>query len=90
MGQRFVFNPLTAKFDIINVGSSGTPSIPEVYNTDPISPNPEDTWILAIEVNVAGEAMGIMGLTYSGDVGSFKYKLSYRTLEGTTIRTVLS
>jgi hypothetical protein len=86
---QFVFNPLSGKFDIVNVASGGTPTIPEVYQ-DPSSPTPQQTWILATTNYTAGQAMGIMGLTYSGDLASDTYQLSYRTNEGTTVRTPLN
>lgn len=89
MAYKFVFNPLTAKFDIVSIGSSGPATIQELYS-DPVSPSQQDTWVLAIEFATAGEAMGVMGLTYSGDLAGFTYKLSYRTIEGTTVRTDLN
>lgn len=88
MAYKFVFNPLTAKFDVVNVGSGGPATIQELYS-DPVTPSPQDTWVLAVEFAGAGDAMGIMGLTYSGDLAGFTYKLSYRTIEGTTVRTDL-
>jgi len=88
MAYKFVFNPLTAKFDLINLASA-TAAIPQYYS-DPVAPAPEETWVLAIQFGASGHAMGVLGLTYTGDLFAFNYTLSYRTLEGTTVRTVLN
>lgn len=84
MPLRIVFNPFTAKFDYVDVGT-----IPE-YNADPFPLNFNDTWVLATGTSLAGEAMGVLGLTYSGDMGTASYQLSYYTNEGTIVRTPLT
>jgi hypothetical protein len=62
--------------------------IPELH-TDPSPPVPQSTWVLATVLEAAGSPMGLLlSLTYGVDIDT--YQLSYRTLEGTTIRTVLS
>ena len=64
-------------------GSSGTSQIPE-YNSDPISPSSTDVWVL--RTALIGKPIGLlMALTYSTDT----YQLSYRTVEGTTVRITL-
>lgn len=85
MAQSFVFNPFTGKFDIVNTGVS----IPEV-TMDPSSPSAGDTWVLVAGAGLAGEGMGVLGLTYSGDVAHTTYQLSYFTLASTIVRTELS
>jgi hypothetical protein len=68
--------------------SSGGSTLPEVY-TDPVSPAAGDTWILATQVSYTGQPIGmLLGITYAAD--TYTYQLSYRTTEGTTIRTTLS
>ncbi len=86
MALKIVFNPFTGKFDFIN---STSLTIPEVM-VDPSSPGAGDSWVLLSHVGLAGEAMGVLGLTYSGDIVSNRYLLSYYTTEGTTVRTELS
>lgn len=62
-------------------GSSGIPE----YLTDPISPSAGTMWVL--RTDLIGKPIGLlMALTYTNDI----YQLSYRTTEGTTVRTVLN
>ena len=72
-------------------GSSSGVNIPEYY-VDPASPTPEETWVLASLTgtgHAAGSPIGLLlSLTYSSTV--YMYQLSYRTLEGTTVRTTLA
>jgi len=84
MPRRIVFNPFTSRFDYIDVGT-----IPE-YDSDPVVLNFNDTWVLATGTLLAGEAMGVLGLTYSGDLSSPIYQLSYYTNEATIVRTPLN
>lgn len=84
MPKRIIFNPFTSKFDYIDVGT-----IPE-YSSDPVPLNFNDTWVLATGTLLGGDAMGVLGLTYSGDLGSATYLLSYYTDEGTIVRTPLT
>jgi len=86
MSLQIVFNPFTGKFDFVN---STNTTIPEV-TMDPSSPTAGETWVLMSSVGLAGEAMGVLGLTYSGDAAHSTYQLSYYTTEGTTVRTELS
>ena len=71
--------------------SGGTASIQQV-DTDPGVPTAEDAWVLRTVAgsHADGELMGILGLTYTGDVGSSTYQLSYRTLQSTTVRVSLT
>lgn len=84
MPRRIVFNPFTSRFDYIDIGT-----IPE-YNADPVVLNFGDTWVLATGTLLAGEAMGVLGLTYSGDLGTAVYQLSYYTTEANIVRTPLN
>lgn len=67
-------------------GSSG---ISEV-DTDPSSPTPGTMWLKANgRVGTAGQAMGVLGLTYSqSEVAS--YQLSIKTSEGPIVRVGVS
>jgi len=68
--------------------TSGSSAIPEVY-IDPVSPTAGQTWVLATDRGAIGTPIGLLlSLTHAANV--FGYQLSYRTLEGTTIRMVLS
>lgn len=79
MIKRFSFNALTGNFDLVGV-------VPEL-NPDPGSPAPGDVWVRSADVGFnAGDAMGVMGLTYSGP----SYSLSYKTESGGIVRTELS
>ncbi len=86
---KIVFNPFTGKFDYINKTQT---TIPQYETFDPVSPSPEDTWVLhtgGIPM-VAGSPIGLLlSLTYAGPSGG-TYQLSYRTLEGTTKRVALT
>jgi hypothetical protein len=84
MPKRIIFNPFTSRFDYIDVGT-----IPE-YAADPVVLNFNDTWVLATGTLLGGDAMGVLGLTYSGDLGSATYLLSYYTTENTIVRTPLT
>lgn len=84
MPRRIIFNPFTSKFDYIDVGT-----IPQ-YNVDPLPLSFGDTWVLATGTLLAGEAMGVLGLTYSGDLATPSYQLSYYTNEATIRRTSLT
>lgn len=71
-----------------SVYSTGNGSnIPEL-TVDPVSPIAESAWVLKTSNVVSGQPMGLLlALTYS--VNTLTYLLSYRTLEGTTVRTSL-
>ena len=64
------------------------------YDADPSSPNAEDVWVLKSSSGgpgVAGVPMGLLlSLTYTGPGGGTSYQLSFRTKEGTTIRSGLT
>lgn len=74
---------------------SATAGIPQ-YDTDPVSPNPEDAWMLKTSGGGAGGGaiVAIMGGGFMASTpntgGSTTYQLSYRTLENTTIRVTLA
>lgn len=85
----FKFNPLTTQLDYVS-------SIPQL-DTDPLSPNPEDAWVLRTggAVSGGGTIKGWIGLGSTpilsvGSGGSSTYQLSYRTQQGTTVRASLS
>lgn len=69
--------------------SGGSSTISEV-SSDPVSPTAGQIWLLANgKVGAAGQAMGVLGLTYSQtEVAS--YDLSIYTQEGKTIRVRMS
>lgn len=69
-------------------GTSGPVAIPEVY-TDPLTPLAGSVWVLALDQGTGGSPLGLL-LSLTHAVSIFTYQLSYRTTEGTTIRTVLS
>lgn len=75
--------------------SSATAGIPQ-YDTDPVSPNPEDAWVLKTGGGGSGggtiiAAMGGGFIASSPNTGgSPTYQFSYRTLENTTIRATLA
>lgn len=71
--------------DPIPYTGGGSSTIPEV-SSDPISPTAGQIWLLANgKVGTGGQAMGVLGLTYSqAEVAS--YDLSIYTQEGKTIR----
>lgn len=85
-----LFDPILGKLRKQDAASA---SIPEV-TSDPPSPVAEQAWVLKTGSGsiTAGSLMGILGLTYANDVpaGELTYQLSYRTKEGTTVRTNLT
>lgn len=75
-------------------GGSSTLVIPEL-TSDPISPSPQQAWVLYTVVGGtggnAGQPIGLLlSLTYAGSGGSSSYKFSYQSLEGPIVRTTLS
>jgi len=76
-------------------GGQGNGYIPQ-YSTDPVSPQSETAWVLRSLVGATGGGTirAFLGLGFPyltvGSGGSNSYQLSYRTLEGTTIRGTLS
>lgn len=87
----FKFNPFIGNFDVDNDSGGGT-TIPE-YATDPVSPSAEDVWVLRTDTadGTAGSPRGLLlSLTYTGNMLSSSYQLSYRTAAGTTIRTTMT
>lgn len=75
--------------------SGGASAIPE-YTTDPVSPSPEDAWVLKTTSGGSGTsgkvfAYGGLGfpLIQAGG-GTTTYQFSYRTLEATTIRVTMA
>lgn len=72
--------------------SGGEASIPQ-YSSDPVSPSPEDAWVLKSGGGgAAGTIRAFFGLgwPYLGTGASLTYQFSYRTLEGTTKRVTIS
>lgn len=65
-------------------GGSSSNVIPEV-TTDPISPPAGTPWVLHT-VRIGSPIGLLLALTYTADL----YQFSYRTLEGTTVRTALA
>lgn len=88
MSLKIVFNPFTGKFDYINTATA-TATIPE-FTSDPVSPTPEEAWVLHTGFAVAGSPIGLLlSLTYSAPT-SGNYQFSYYTLEGTIKRVPLT
>ncbi len=89
----YVFNPLLKKkLDLVGDSNSATVTIPQ-YNSDPASPVEEEVWVLKTGGggSGSGEAYGLLlALTQPGGGGAATYELSYRTIEGTTVRATLS
>lgn len=86
MITKVAFNPLPAPFELIS-------TIPQL-STDPSSPNAEDAWVLKQGQAAIpdGTPIGLLlALTYTGNQASaVSYQFSYRTQEGTTVRTTLT
>lgn len=86
MALKYVFNVFTGKFDLVNGGETTT--IPEL-TSDPTSPGAEEAWVLR-SGGSGGTPIGLL-LALTMDVGTpATYQFSYRTTEGTTVRTTLS
>lgn len=62
--------------------------------TDPVSPDPEEVWVLRTGSSGIpdGTPIGmLLALTYTDNVAAaFTYALSYQTLEGPIVRVALS
>lgn len=66
----------------------GAVSIPELYS-DPVSPSPEEAWVLASSSGVTGSPIGLLlALTYAAPLLS--YQFSYKTIEGPIVRVGLA
>ena len=86
MSLQIVFNPFTGKFDYINATTGAV--IPE-FTSDPVSPTPEETWVLHTP-GVTGTPIGLL-LSLTRDLATTgTYELSYYTLEGTIKRVALT
>lgn len=83
---KIVFNPFTGKFDYVN---SAQTTIPE-FIVDPVSPSPEDTWVLHSGFAPIGSPIGLLLSLTHANLATGNYKLSYRTTEGTTVRVPLT
>jgi hypothetical protein len=79
------------KQQVTTTASGGTTltnvTIPELY-TDPIAPTAGSAWVLATDIGAIGTPIGLL-LSLTHAVSTFSYQFSYRTNEGTTIRTGL-
>lgn len=88
MIKQLTFNPITAKLDEVS-------SIPEL-SSDPSTPSAGDAWVLrqGSGGSGGGKLRMFMGLGFpyvsAGSGGSFTYKFSYQTTEGTTKRVTIS
>lgn len=85
--MKTIINPFTGKFDFVD-------KIKQV-STDPSSPKAETAWVLRSGSGGAipdGTPIGLLlALTYKDNAGvAFTYQFSYRTKEGTTLRTDLT
>lgn len=69
-------------------GSSGSVSIPQV-TTDPASPITGAAWVLHTPSNIGGAPIGLL-LALTQTVGNGTYQLSYKTSQGTVVRTPLT
>lgn len=58
------------------------------YVLDPSSPIPGDTWVLRTNVLLAGNPIGLLLALTS--IATYTYAFSYRTLDGSTVRTSLA
>lgn len=88
MALKLVFNPFTGKFDYVNP-TTAVASIPEL-TSDPVSPTPEEAWVLYSGTIPAGTPMGLLlSLTY-GTQAIGTYQFSYKTLEGPIKRVSLT
>jgi hypothetical protein len=67
--------------------SSSGFNIPEL-NSDPVSPTPGDTWVLRNVILPAGSPFGLLLALTTPE--TFDYRLSYRTLNNTTVRIILT
>jgi hypothetical protein len=66
------------------ISPSGGSNLPE-YGSDPVSPANGDTWVL--RQGVVGSPLGmLLALTTAKST----YKLSYKTISGTTVRVDLA
>jgi len=84
---KIVFNPFTGKFDYVN---SAQTTIPEFEGSDPVSPAPEDTWVLHAGYAAVGSPIGLLLALTHADIKTGKYFLSYYTLENTIKRVELT
>jgi len=74
-----VFNPFTGDFQYLNSG--GSSQITQV-TSDPSSPQSGDVWVLVNgSAGSAGQAMGILGLTYSRTEAT-SYQFSIKLANG--------
>jgi hypothetical protein len=87
----YVFNPFTGNLDWTDAATGGAATIQQL-DADPGAPAAEDAWVLRTVAgsHADGEGMGVLGLTYTGDVGSSSYQFSYRTAQATTIRVTMT
>lgn len=64
--------------------------IPELY-ADPASPDPEEVWVLMTTLGgQISHSLAPLGMLLTSTAAVITYQLSYRTLEGTTVRVTLS
>lgn len=88
MSLKIVFNPFTGKFDYINADNTNV-TIPEL-TADPVSPTPEEAWVLHSGSAPVGSPIGLLlTLTYATPTDG-NYQFSYYTLEGTIKRVPLT
>lgn len=90
----FADDPVHIRGSGIVSGGGGTAGIPQ-YDTDPVSPNPEDAWVLHSTSGGSGGGtiLAMMGggfMASSVGTSTDSYQFSYRTLEGTTKRATLT
>jgi hypothetical protein len=83
-------------------GGSGTAGIKEYFTADPIAPVAETAWVLRtgsgggiVQLSTKGVPIGLLlSLTYAVTASTtgiaYTYQFSYRTKEGTTIRSALT
>jgi|GEM_PF-5673473 len=90
----YVFNPFTGELDAVGSGT-GSGSVPQYVDADPASPSPGDLWVRDDTAPLGGgeiKAFAGLGFPLVRPAGalSHAYRLSYRTSEGTTVRTNLT
>lgn len=73
-------------------GGGGSNTIQELI-ADPLLPSPEEVWVLRTISGAIADGIPIgmlLALTYTGNVGSSTYQLSYQTIEGPIVRVTLN
>lgn len=77
------------RFPLVTGGGGGTSNEIQQLDADPVSPSPEEVWVLKRTTGVSAALSHTLlhyGLTMPGGASlTTRYELKYRTLEGSTI-----